>query len=417
MGRLSNELTVKFVESNKHAPGMYCDGGGLYLRVAAGGSKQWIFRYAADDPSREGGYRLRDMGLGSVDDLSLAEAREKARKLRILRKDKIDPISHRALERAQRVAEQAKTKTFQQCAEGYIADNEAKWTSDKHRREFEGSLRKFVYPALGLLPVQTIETPHVLELIKPLWARIPTTALRTLNRIENVLDWATVHRYRSGDNPARWRDYIEHALPPVPEAEHLAALPYKEMPAFMQQLRKDSSVAARCLEFLILTCVRAETAIEAVWPEIDLEGRVWTIPPERMKRKREHRVSLSPRAIEILEAMRAIRQSDFVFPGARRGRPVGENAPNKIAKEIAGEGVDVTAHGMRSTFKDWASEETSYEDIVSEMALAHRVKDSTIKAYRRGDLFAKRAALMQAWADYCAGKAAGDNVVLIRGVS
>jgi integrase len=413
MGRLSNELTVKFVESNRHAPGMYCDGGGLYLRVAPGGSKQWIFRYAADDPSHKRGYRLRDMGLGSVDDLSLAEAREEARKLRNLRRDKIDPISHRALERAQRVAAQASLRTFQQCAESYIADNQAKWTSDKHRREFETTLRKYVFPTLGLLPVSTIETPHILEIIKPLWARIPTTALRTLNRIESVLDWATVHQYRSGDNPARWRHYIQHALPPVPDAEHLAALPYKDMPAFLKRLRERSGVVARCLEFLILTCVRAETAVEAVWHEFDLEARVWTIPAERMKRKREHRVPLSTRAFEILEELHSSRQSDFVFPGARSGRPISKDASNEIAKEIAGEGIEVTAHGMRSTFKDWASEETRCEDIVSEMALAHRVKDSTVKAYRRGDLFAKRIALMQQWADYCGGMVAAGKVVAI----
>ena len=400
MGRLSDELTAKFVESNRHEPGMYCDGGGLYLRVAAGGSKQWVFRYAVDDPEHKRGYRLRDMGLGSVDDLSLAEAREEARKLRVLRKQKIDPISHRVIERAQRIAAQTKMRTFQQCAEEYIAGNKSKWTSDKHRREFETTLRKYAFPKLGLLPVDTIETPHVLDIIKPLWDRIPTTALRTLNRIESVLDWATVHQYRKGDNPARWRDYIEHALPPVPDPEHLPALPYKDLPMFMGRLRERSGVAARCLEFLILTCLRAETGAEAVWSEFDEPG-VWTIPPERMKRKREHRVPLSARAIEIVDEMRACRQSDFVFPGTRAGRPIDKDAPNEVAQEIAG-GVKVTAHGMRSTFKDWASEETSFEDIVSEMALAHKVKDSTVKAYRRGDLFDKRRKLMDAWAAYCA---------------
>jgi integrase len=352
------------------------------------------------------------MGLGSVADVSLAEAREEARKLRKLRKDKIDPISHRISERAQRIAEQTSMRTFQQCAEEYIADNKSKWTSDKHRREFETTLRKYAFPHLGLLPVDKIETPLILEIIKPLWARIPTTALRTLNRIEGVLDWATVHQYRKGDNPARWRDYIEHALPPVPDAEHLPALPYKDLPAFMERLREASGVDARCLEFLILTCLRAETGVEAGWNEFDLEARVWTIPPERMKRKREHRVPLSSRAIEIIEEMRSCRQSDFVFPGTRVGRPIDKDRPNELAQEIAGD-VPVTAHGMRSTFKDWAAEETGVDDIVSEMALAHRVKDSTVKAYRRGDLFEKRRRLMDAWAEYCGTPNAGGKVVAL----
>jgi integrase len=416
MGRLSNELTVKFVESNRNGPGMYCDGGGLYLRVAAGGSKQWIFRYAADDPSHPRGYRLRDMGLGSVDDLRLAEAREEARKLRILRKQKIDPISYRTLERAQRVAEHANMRTFQQCAEGFIADKEKQWTNAKHRYEFEATLRKYVFPTLGPLPVNTIETPHILEVIKPLYARVPTTAQRTCNRIESVLDWATVHRYRSGDNPARWQDYLEHALPAAPAPKHLPALPYDQAPEFMRRLRERSDNPARCLEFLILTCVRAENAVEAVWSEIDLEARVWTIPANRMKRDREHRVPLSSRAVEILEEMDARRESDFIFPGAKKGRPVGEGAPNEVAQEIAEDlKVKVTAHGMRNTFKDWATEETSHEDIVSEMALAHKVKDSTVKAYRRGDLFEKRRKLMDAWADYCEKRSGASAVVPIAG--
>jgi integrase len=206
---------------------------------------------------------------------------------------------------------------------------------------------------------------------------------------------------------------LEHAMPPLPKVEHLAALPYDQAPAFMKRLRDKAGTAARCLEFLTLTCLRAENAVAAQWPEIDLEARVWTIPAERMKRDREHRVPLSSRAIEILEEMRAIRQSDYVFLGARSGRPIGPNAPLIVAKEIAGEGLEITAHGMRSMFKDWATEETNCEDIVSEMALAHKIKDSTVRAYRRGDLFAKRTALMQAWADYCGGVAAGDNVVSI----
>ena len=404
--RSLNRLTALKVARAK-APGMYADGGSLYLRVADGGSKQWIFRYVANG-------RLRDMGLGPVHTLSLAEARERATEARKLRLDGIDPIAHKRARRAALAAADAKAMTFRQCAEGFIKDNEAKWTNAKHRREWEGTLSQYVYPALGSLPVAAIDTPLVLKVIKPLWERVPETASRVRGRIENVLGWATVHHYRTGDNPARWQGHLEHALPArsdIPDAkvEHHAALPYEQVAAFMAKLRQNNSVGARCTEFITLTAARVSEAAPATWPEIDFVARVWTVPADRIKGRLEHRVPLSAAAIAVLKQHAAIRQSDYVFPGARNGRPVSENTPNRLAKLAAG--ADITAHGLRSTFRDWAAERTNFPRELAEKALAHIVGDETERAYQRGDLLEKRRKLMEAWAEFCGKPAASGRVV------
>ena len=378
---------------------MYADGGSLYLRVAPGGSKQWIFRYTA--PSG----RVRDMSLGAVHTFSLAEARERAADARKLRADGIEPINHKRARLAALRAADAKAMTFEQCARGFIKDNEAEWTSPKHRQEWEITLRKYVFPLLGSLPVEAIDTPLVLKVIKPMWERIPTTASRVVGRIHAVIGWTTVHHYRHGDNPARWQGHLEHALPAlskVAKVKHHAALPYAQVGAFVAKLRKDSSVGARCLEFITLTAARLGEAINAEWDEIDLANRVWVVPSSRMKADREHRVPLSDAALAVLKVMQAIRQSDYVFPGTRQGRPVGENTPVRLAKQAAGS--NITVHGLRSTFRDWASERTSFSREVAEMALAHAIPNAVEAAYRRGDLFEKRRKLMEAWAEFCGGR-------------
>ena len=378
---------------------MYADGGSLYLRVAPGGSKQWIFRYTA--PSG----RVRDMSLGAVHTFSLAEARERAADARKLRADGIEPINHKRARLAALRAADAKAMTFEQCAREFIKDNEAEWTSPKHRQEWEITLRKYVFPLLGSLPVEAIDTPLVLKVIKPMWERIPTTASRVVGRIHAVIGWATVHHYRHGDNPARWQGHLEHALPAlskVAKVKHHAALPYAQVGAFVAKLRKDSSVGARCLEFITLTAARLGEAINAEWDEIDLANRVWVVPSSRMKADREHRVPLSDAALAVLKVMQAIRQSDYVFPGTRQGRPVGENTPVRLAKQAAGS--NITVHGLRSTFRDWASERTSFSREVAEMALAHAIPNAVEAAYRRGDLFEKRRKLMEAWAEFCGGR-------------
>ena len=392
MVRALHRLSNLRVERAKR-PGMYADGGSLYLRVAEGGSKQWIFRYTVNG-------RNRDMGLGPVHTLTLAEARERATEARKLRLDGIDPIANKRARVAALRAADAKAKTFADCVKGFIEDNESSWTSVKHRRQWETSLIKYTYPILGSLPVAAIDTPLVLRVLKPIWDAKRETASRLRGRIENVLGWATVHHYRSGDNPARWNGLLEHALPAVVKGDHHAALPYTQVASFMQALRKDTGIVARALEFITLTAVRLGEATGATWDEIDLEAKTWTIPASRMKADQEHRVPLSDAAISVLKTVREIRQSDYVFAGFKPGRPIGGDALRELIKKLAG--ANVTVHGLRSTFRDWAAEQTNVQREVAEVALAHAIPDAVEAAYRRGDLFDKRRKLMGAWAAYCA---------------
>jgi integrase len=407
MVRALHRLSNLKVERAKR-PGMYADGGSLYLRVAEGGSKQWIFRYTVNG-------RNRDMGLGPVHTLTLAEARERATEARKLRLDGIDPIANKRARVAALRAADAKAKTFADCVKGFIEDNESSWTSVKHRRQWETSLIKYAYPILGSLPVAAIDTPLVLRVLKPIWDAKRETASRLRGRIENVLGWATVHHYRSGDNPARWNGLLEHALPAVVKGDHHAALPYTQVASFMQALRKDTGIVARALEFITLTAVRLGEATGATWDEIDLEAKTWTIPASRMKADQEHRVPLSDAAISVLKTVREIRQSDYVFPGFKSGQPIGGDALRELIKKLAG--ADVTVHGLRSTFRDWAAEQTNVQREVAEVALAHAIPDAVEAAYRRGDLFDKRRKLMDAWAAYCAKVEtdAGKVVALARG--
>jgi len=395
MVRALHRLSNLKVERAKQ-PGMYADGGGLYLRIAEGGSKQWIYRYTTNGHNR-------DMGLGPVRLLTLAEARERAREAGKLRLDGIDPIAHKHAQRGAAMVAAAGAKTFKECAEGFIRDNEKKWTHPKHRRDWERTLVRFVFPTLGNLPVASIDTPLVLKVIKPLWERVPETASRVRGRIEAVLGWATVHHYRTGDNPARWRQHLEHALPSrseIARVEHHAALPYIQVASFMEALRKDTGIPARALEFITLTAARLGEATGTTWDEIDLGARTWTIPAKRMKADKEHKVPLSNPAIAVLKAMREIRQSDLVFPGFKPGQPIGADALRELIKKLAGDAV--TVHGLRSTFRDWAADCTLFPNELVEMALSHAIPSATEKAYRRGNMFDKRRKLMDAWAAYCA---------------
>src|SRR5262245_26963823 len=406
MSRMLNRLTTLKVSRMKR-PGMYADGGGLYLRVAEGGSKQWIYRYVTNG-------RCRDMGIGGCRFLTLAEARERARAASRLRLDNIDPIAYKRQQRSAAIVAAANAMSFRQCVEGFIKDNEAEWTHPKHRQAWETTLSQYVYPKLGELPVAVIDTPLVLDVIKPLWTRIPETASRVRGRIEAVLGWATVHHYRTGDNPARWQNHLEQVLPArtkVAKIEHHAALPYAQAAGFVAKLRHDTSVMARGLEFITLTACRLGEATGATWSEIDFGVRTWTIPADRMKAGREHKVPLSAAAIALLKDMAAIRHSDYVFPGYKHGRPLGHNGLWTVAKRAGG--ADITVHGDRSTFRDWAAECTNFPNEVVEMALAHAIPNAVEAAYRRGDLFDKRRRLMDAWADYC-GKSQGAKVVALR---
>jgi integrase len=400
-------LTAKKVERVK-APGRYHDGHGLYLQVRSPGNKSWGLRY-----ERNGAERW--MGLGPAHTVSLKEARERARAARLLLLDGIDPIDHRRAERAKVAAAKAKALTFREAAQAYFDQHEGKWRSAKHRGQFITTLRTYAFPVLGNMSVADIDTPAVLRAIEPIWMAKTETASRTRGRIESVLDWCTVRGFRQGDNPARWKGHLAEVLPArsqVAKPVHLAAMPYQQVPAFMAALRERQGVAARALEFIILTAARSGEVTGARWDEIDPDGKVWTIPAGRMKGGREHRVALSARAVELLNALPTEDGNDFVFIGPRAGSGLSHMAMRGVLERMGR--ADVTTHGFRSSFRDWCAERTNCANHVVEMALAHAVGDKVEAAYRRGDLLAKRRQLAEAWAQYCASPPAAGAVVPLR---
>jgi integrase len=406
MARAIGKLTAMAIMQAKRR-GYYADGGGLYLQVSANAAKSWVFRY------KEAG-KLHEMGLGPVHALGLAEAREKARDCRRLRLDGLDPIEARKVARMQARLDAAKAMTFEACAERYIASHKAGWRNPKHAAQWPATLATYVYPVFGSLPVQAVDVRLVMNAIEPIWTTKPETASRVRGRIESVLDWATARGFRQGENPARWRGHLENLLPKkskVRRVEHHAALPHAEIAAFMTELRQQEGVAASALEFAILTAARTGEVIGATWNEIDFAEQLWTVPAERMKAGKEHRVPLSDAALAILEDLREVQQDNFVFPGGKAGRPISNMAMLMLLRRM-GRG-DLTAHGFRSSFRDWAAERTGFPAEVAEMALAHTVSDKVEAAYRRGDLFQKRRHLMEAWAKFCAAPALG-RVVPIR---
>jgi integrase len=376
-------------------PGYYNDGGGLYLRIAKGGSKGWVFRFRVDG-------RLRQMGLGGLATFSLKEARARARECRQLRYDGIDPIEARREQRREAVIRRAAMMTFRQCAESYIAAHKAGWKNGKHVAQWSATLTSYAYPLIGALPVQVVDAALVLKVLEPIWEKVPETASRVRGRIEAVLDWAVARGYRRGDNPARWRGHLENLLPhrsKVARVAHHAALPYAELPAFMAELRGADSASSRCLQFAILTCARTGEAIGAPWEEIDLESLVWSIPAERMKGERPHRVPLGSAAAQIVRDLHAVRSGPHVFPGQKAGQSLSQMALLMLLRRM-GRG-ELTVHGFRSTFSDWCAEQTDFSGEVREMALAHAVGDKVEAAYRRGDLFDKRRQLAEAWGRFC----------------
>jgi integrase len=400
MPRTLNRLSPLKVQKLKHK-GLHADGGGLYLRVSESGTKAWMFRFGQNG-------KLRDMGLGPVHTISLPRARELARECRELRLQGIDPIAYRQASLAARKASQARAATFRQCADAYLASHEGAWRSAAHRQQWTNTLAQYADPVLGDLPIAAIDTTIVMKVIEPLWKSKTETGARLRGRIEAVLDWAKARGYRTGENPARWRGHLDHLLPArrkLAKVKHHAALPYTDLDAFMAALRREGGVAARCLEFIVLTGARLGEATNAEWSEIDFAHRLWIVPPSRMKSFREHRVPLSDAALAALKYVQSVRHSDYIFPGARKGRPIGKHPPVRLAKLASGH--DITVHGFRSTFRDWTAERTNFSREVVEMALAHTVSNGVEAAYRRGDLFAKRRQLMDAWAKFCGKPSTG----------
>lgn len=391
--RHHNRLSALAVGRLKE-PGMYADGGGLYLQVSRSGTKSWIFRFALSG-------RAREMGLGPLHTVSLSEARDLALEARKLKLRGLDPIDARNAERSVQRLEDAKAVTFRQAAAAYIKANQAVWKNAKHAAQWEATLATYAEPIFGDFAVAAIDTTLVLKAIEPIWTAKPETASRLRGRIETILDWATVRGFRRGDNPARWRGHLDKLLPSknkIRTVTHHAALPYKELPVFMQALADQGGVGARALEFTILTAARTSEVIGARWEELDVASATWTVPKERMKAGREHRVPLSASALKILEAMAEIRTSDYVFPGGKKDRPLSNMALLAALKRM--KRSDLTAHGFRSTFRDWAAETTDYPGEVVEMALAHTVANKVEAAYRRGDLLEKRKGLMSDWSRF-----------------
>jgi integrase len=410
MARGINRLSGTHVRNSR--PGSLFDGGGLVLQTTetkdGGRARSWIFRFTR-------GGRTRHMGLGSVITVDLKTAREKARKCREMLLDGIDPIEHRDRERAAKIAENARSITFEQAAAAYIAAHRDEWRSHQHAAEWPTSLRNHVFPTLGKIDVAAIDTALVVKALKAVWENAPETGSRLRGRIEAVLDWAAVSGFRRpGDNPARWGGHLEYLLaaPRKRQIEHHPAMPYRDVPAFVTQLRAANTPAALAFEFLVLTAARAGEVRGMTWDEIDLDEAVWAVPSSRMKSGREHRVALSSRCVEILKQARAIGHSEFVFPG--RDGKLGESAFQHLLRYLGHR--HVTVHGFRSSFRDWAGEHTNFPREVCEAALAHAVGNAVERSYRRGDALEKRRRLMETWSKFCSTPTISGEVLPLRSV-
>ncbi len=405
--RATNKLTALKV-SRLTDTGRYADGGGLYLQVSKWGTKAWVFRYMKDG-------RSRWMGLGDIATFSLKEARDRAKAARQILADGIDPLEARQQAKDAKRIEAARTITFDEAAARYIKAHKAGWKNAKHADQWQSSLTRFVSPVFGEMPVGTIDTALVMQALEPIWSSKTETASRTRGRVEAVLDWATARGYRNGDNPARWRGHLDKLLPAktkVARVKHQPAMDYRDVPAFMKTLRAAESLSARALELTILTAARTGETINARWEEMDPEAKLWTVPGDRTKSGREHRVPLSKRAVALLRTVARHHSSKYVFPGLRIGRPLSNMAMLELLRGMNGNGF--TVHGFRSSFRDWAAHETNFPREIAETALAHVLKDKTEAAYQRGDLLEKRRRLMSAWENYCGNPRSSGEVVTLR---
>ncbi len=409
IARRTNRLTAADLRRKK--PDMYPDGGGLYLQVSIASdgvsiNRSWIFRYAI-------GGRTHDMGLGSIHTINLVEARARARKCRQLLLDGINPLEQRSSERTAQALESAKAVSFEECAHRFINAHRDSWRNGKHALQWPRSLAMHIFPTLGKIPVGAIDTPLIVKALSKVWDTAPETASRIRGRIEAILDWATVAGLRQGDNPARWGGHLEHLLPAPRKRikRHHAAMPYREVPSFMHKLRAVDSIGARALEFAVLTASRRGETLGATWDEVDFDAKTWAVPGTRMKNGETHDVPLSARCMEILTEMRAKASGDLIFPG-REGQLAAATF-ERLLKTLGHD--DITVHGFRSTFRDWAGEDTNFDRETIETALAHQVGSAVERAYRRARGLEKRRKLMEAWAQFCARPATtGATVTKLR---
>ncbi len=404
-----NRLTALKVQGiiKRGERGFYNDGAGLHLQISKWGTPSWVYRYT---------YRgtTRWMGLGSADDFTLAKAREQCGEQREKLKAKKDPLAERDEERLQARMEKARRCTFDEACDRFIAAHEPSWKNPRHRQQWHNSLQTYVRPILGHMPVSEIETGDVMRCLEPIWKTKTETASRVRGRIEKVMDWAKAHGYRDGENPAAWKGHLANLLPAkgkITKVQHHAAMPYAQVPGFMATLRNAQSVSARALEFTVLTGCRTSEVIDAKVHEFDLNKRVWEIPAARMKSGSPHTVPLTPRMVEILQDVANRHDRDYAFVNPQTGRNLSNMAMAEFLKAIS---PNVTVHGFRSSLRDWLAEQTSFSHDLCEMALAHAVKDGTVKAYKRSDLLEKRRALMGAWDQYCGTPRPACDVVPLR---
>lgn len=381
------------------APGYHFVGGvdGLILQISPTGSKSWILRTTI-------GKSRPELGLGGFPDVTLAQAKERAREMKDQIRKGIDPREEQRNAQSALIAARATDITFEDFARQYIESNEAAWGVRSHK-QWLSSLEKHAFPKIGKLYVRHVDTPQVLEVLEPIWTKITETATRVRGRIEKILASAIVKKLRDGPNPAAWTNHLQLMLP-APEKlineEHHPALPYARMYAFMKDLRQHEGQGARCLEFLIFTATRSNEARGAAWSEVDLPKKIWTIPAERMgKSNKEHRIPLSDPAIRLLKAQHRLEGTDLIFPSPMKGVQLSDATLGAVMKRMGITSAEGVPHGFRSTFKDWATELTSYPNDMSEIALAHQVGSKVEQAYRRGDMFAKRRQQMNDWAKFC----------------
>lgn len=392
-------LTDRIVRSLK-SPGYHADGGGLYLQISNAGARSWIYRYSLRK-------RTRDMGLGALRFVTLAEARARAAECRALVGRGIDPIEYAKSAAPSIDAVQAapanpavRQPTFREFAEGYIEARSDTWRNGKHRDQWSTSLAHHAYPIIGDMALADIDTPDVLRVLEPIWREKSETASRVRGRIERILAAASVRGLRPATNPAAWAGHLREALPPKKKAVAFAALSYADVPAFLILLANRQGVAARALEFTILTASRSGAVRKARWSEIDAAARLWTAPGENMKAGRPHGVPLCDQAMAIVNQMKPLRDlaGGYLFPGAKHARPLSDLTLSKLVHAM---GFEVTVHGFRASFKTWAEQETDHPNVVIEAALAHIVGDKAERAYMRGNWLVKRRALMNDWGAFC----------------
>lgn len=390
--KIATELSARAVAALR-TEGRHAVGGapGLHLRVSSG-HRGWVLRILV-------GSHRRDIGLGPFPEVGVAEAREKAREIHRQVRQGNAPLTPKRVQQHALQASEAANKKFDWCVTEFINAKADEWKNAKHRQQWENTLKVYVSPHMGTMPVRDIDLPHVLLCLEPIWKTKNETASRLRGRIESVLDWAAVRKYRSGDNPARWKGHLDKVLPAptkIQKVQHHRAVPIDEMPMFMTDLRGKMGTAARALEFTILTAGRSGEVRGARWSELDMEAKIWTVPAGRMKAGREHRVPLSETAARLIQALPRVKETDLVFPGMK-DKALSDMSLIAVMRRME---VDAVPHGFRSTFRDWVGDRTTYPRDLAEMALAHVIENKTEEAYRRSDALERRREMMSTWARF-----------------